>query len=122
MIPGESFNVYNGHLFRGAVVRLEPRHLRPLPGADPALLWFDGEWSTDNPSLDRAGTGGYDAAIRAHIAGYDRVWSQFQRLADENPSCASPYVAQSFAAQPAYDADPGHGMRQSADRYRELAR
>ncbi|SDY41279.1 hypothetical protein SAMN05216215_102649 [Saccharopolyspora shandongensis] len=67
-------------------------------------------------------TGDYDtAAIRAHIAGYDRAWSEFRRLADTSPSCASLYVPQSFGPRNpdgTYDADPDHGMRQSVDRYR----
>ena len=69
-------------------------------------------------------TGDYDTAtIRAHLAGYDRAWTDLDRLDDENPSCATLYVPQSFGTHNpdgTWDADPDHGMRQSVDRYRQL--
>ncbi|WP_218952263.1 hypothetical protein [Amycolatopsis anabasis] len=69
-------------------------------------------------------TGGYDTAtIRAHLAGYDRAWADYRRLAERNPSCATLYVPQAFGPRNpdgTYDTDPDHGMRQSVDRYRAL--
>ncbi|WP_020666518.1 hypothetical protein [Amycolatopsis nigrescens] len=63
------------------------------------------------------------ATIAAHLRGYDAAWADYRRLAEENPSCATLYLPQSFGPRNpdgTYDADPDHGMRQSVDRYRPL--
>jgi len=69
-------------------------------------------------------TGTYDtAAIREHLAGYDRAWEAYQALARQ-PYCPTLYVPYSDGTQDAsglYHADLAHGLKPSVDHYRAMA-
>jgi hypothetical protein len=79
-------------------------------------------WAVMLKGVEGDHTHSYDVnRIAEHVGAYDRAWTAYEWLRQTHPASASLYVPYGFGPQDPqglYNADPGHGMKPSVDRYR----